>query len=192
MRLFVAIELSEPVVKCLEHVQAILRRRLEDVRWVRRDLLHLTVRFIGDVPDDDVQYVTLAVEESAVVTKTFSFHLSGLCCFPPRGPVRVVWAGLSESSGALEGFAGLVNKKMEEDIGIPAERRPFASHITLGRVRADRSDGRLRKTVEETPLEECDQLVNSVTLMSSTLASTGSTYSAISRVPFGGTGLGPN
>lgn len=191
MRLFVAIELMEPVVRCLERVQAILRPRFDDVRWVRADLMHLTVKFIGDVPDEDVQYVAMAVEESAAATESFRIRLDGLGCFPPRGPVRVVWAGMSEPSGTLEACAELVNGKLK-DVGIPAERRPFASHITLGRVRADRSNGRMRETVGETPLKSADQLVNSVTLMSSTLASAGPTYHAVSRVPFGGTDVGPD
>ncbi len=184
MRLFVAIELDHPVRRALEKAQEQLRRRSDAVRWVHPSLMHLTVRFLGDVADDRVPAVSEAIVAAARAAEPFAMTVGGCGCFPPRGAVRTVWAGVKEDTGCLAQCAEAVNRELET-VGFEREPRPFSAHMTLGRVRDDRSGGKLRDTVVVQPLDDLDQQVESITLMSSVLSPKGPTYSAVSRAKLG-------
>ena len=98
--------------------------------------------------------------------------------------MRIVWAGLDEPSGALLQCAEAVEGELAQ-IGFARERRPFSPHITIGRVREDRSGGQIRAAAEGITLDAGDQSVASLTLMSSVLSPQGPTYSAVSRTNLG-------
>ncbi len=184
MRLFVAIELDEVVRAALGTSQAELGRRCPGVRWIPPYQLHITTKFLGEVPDSQVDDVSTAVACAAAESRAFDMVIRGCGCFPPRGPVRIVWAGIDEPSGALLQCVGAVERQLGE-LGFPPERRPFSPHITIGRVREDRSGGRIRTAAEQLPLDPCDQSVRSLTLMSSVLSPKGPTYTPVSTSNLG-------
>lgn len=184
MRLFVAIELSDRVRAALVKAQAALRPTCDGVRWVQTPGLHLTVKFLGEVPDGDVEDTSAAVVEAAAGAAAFDMEVAGCGCFPARGPVRIVWAGVAEPSGALERYVEALEGRLER-LGFARERKAFSPHITIGRVREDRSGGRLRSTVEAFELGAMEQPVSSATLMSSVLSPKGATYAQVNRTDFG-------
>ena len=184
MRLFVAIELSEEVRAAIHEVQRSLGRECGDVRWVRADLMHLTVKFLGEVPDSQVVAVSRAVAEAAGSSSPFELSVSQCGCFPERGAVRVIWAGGQRAGAPLLAHVAAVEKAAEA-IGFPPEPRPFSPHVTLGRVKGDRSRGKIRSAVEAARMREASQWVSSVSLMSSALSGGGPTYSVVSRSQFG-------
>lgn len=179
-----AIELSERVKSSLLRAQSKLRPDCKDVRWVNTHGLHLTLKFLGDAPDNDVAPTAQAISQAAEHLAPFDFEIAGCGCFPQHGPVRIVWAGVSQPNGALLDCFGSVERRLEA-LEFPRERRPFSPHLTLGRVREDRSAGRLRSTIEAFTIEPMDQAVNSLTLMSSELSPQGATYVPVSRNDFG-------
>ena len=182
MRLFVAIQLSDEVRSALMAMQQTLRRTCDGVRWTRPEQLHLTLKFLGDVPDAEVSGVAQAVERAAGRAKRFEMRVNGSGCFPPQGPVRIVWVGVEEDSGELARCAQAMETELEQ-IGFARERRPFSPHITIGRVREDRSKGRTRSATEAHALRPVEQSVSSITLMSSTLAARGATYTSVTAAP---------
>lgn len=187
VRLFIAITLDEQVRSRLAAVQARLRDRCQGVRWVRPEQVHVTLKFLGEVRDRDVPSVCAAVEYAAGAGKPFSLTVAGSGCFPKRGPVRIVWAGLDEPSGALLGLASALENECEK-LGFPRERRPFSPHITIGRVREDRSDGKIRSAVDSFQFDSVSQSVEDVTVMSSVLSPKGPTYTAVSTAALGAVG----
>ena len=184
MRLFVAIELSESHRASLTNVQAKLSRRCDGVRWIPGPQLHMTVKFLGEVKDDDVPAVSKAVAAGAARAVPFEMEVGGCGCFPPRGAVRIVWVGVREASNALLECVESVSEELER-MGFPTERKPFSSHITIGRVREDRSGGKLRSAVDECTFPPLVQPVELVTLMSSVLSSKGPAYSTVSKADLG-------
>ena len=191
MRLFVAIELDERPRSRLEEVQAGLRPHCDGVRWVRPELLHLTVKFLGEVADSRVPEVSEAVVQAAATVEPFTMTITGCGCFPPDGSVRIVWVGAEDASGTLDRCLESVDAELSR-IGFPPERRPASPHITIGRVRADRSGGAVRSAVQAFHYREVHQAVNSVTLMSSVLSPKGPTYAAVGGMKFGPQESGPN
>jgi 2'-5' RNA ligase len=184
MRLFVAVELDEYVRSQLRDIQEGLRRSCDGVRWIPPVQLHVTLRFLGEVPDADVPALSDAVARGAADGAPFSMALAGCGCFPPRGQVRIVWAGIHEPSGMLLKSAEAINREIDR-LGYPRERRPFSPHITIGRVREDRSGGRIRAAAEAFSFRETEQSVASVTLMQSVLSPKGPTYTPVSKAILG-------
>ena len=184
MRLFVAIELDDPIRLALSSAQAELGRQCDGVRWVPAHQLHLTAKFLGEVRDPDVSAVADAVARAAAQAVPCNMTIKGCGCFPRRGPVRIVWAGANEESGALLQCVEAVESELEQ-IGFAKERRPFSPHMTIGRVREDRSGGQIRAAAEAVTLDAGEQPVRSLTLMSSVLSPQGPTYSAVSRTNLG-------
>ena len=184
MRLFVAIELTDDVREALTDVQSALGNTADGIRWVRAEQLHLTVKFLGDVPDAEVTRAAEAVARSAARARPFEMDLTECGCFPPHGPVRIVWAGTHDPSGSLLECINALEEEME-GIGFPKESRPFSPHITIGRAKEGRSGQGVRSAVEGVKIKRVGQAVNELTLMSSVLSPKGPSYSVVSRARLG-------
>lgn len=180
MRLFVAAEFDDDVRNALSSVQRELASRCEGVRWIPPEQLHLTVKFLGEVRDGDVPKLAEAMAEACSGVAAFELTLAGCGCFPLRGPVRIVWAGGHEPTGALVRLADAIESAFDR-LGFARERRAFSPHITIGRVREDRSTGQLRAVVEAQQFAEQVQAVDALTLMQSVLSAKGPTYTPVSR-----------
>ena len=126
-RLFVALDLPEDVKLTLTPVA----RGLGDIRWLDPDQQHLTLRFIGELDNGRMEDV---VDALALVPGTpFELRLKGIGHFPPRGELRVLWAGV-EKSTELKRLKSRIDRALAE-AGIAREQRKFAPHVTLARLR---------------------------------------------------------
>ena len=188
MRVFIAIELGRE----LQNNLLILKERLErqvpyrSVRWVRPEGIHLTLKFLGDVPAARIAAISQALEMACRGLTPFTCELSGLGCFPnPRRP-RVLWVGVHEPSGTLKGLHKAVERELAA-IGFAPENRPFSPHLTLGRVqrKAGRSDRDiLGEVIARSSVGLVGRLtVSEVNVIRSELRPSGAVYTALARVP---------
>ena len=184
MRLFVAITLDDRVRSALGKAQTDLKAQCDGVRWILQHQVHMTVKFLGDAPDGDVAKIGEAVAKAAAGSRPFSFEIAGCGCFPPRGSVRIVWAGANEPSGALLQCVEALENEMES-LGFPRERKRFSPHLTIGRVREDRSGGQIRAAADAHSYPSMNQSVVSLTLMSSVLSPQGPTYTPVTTAKLG-------
>ncbi|MCH7736571.1 MAG: RNA 2',3'-cyclic phosphodiesterase [Chloroflexi bacterium] len=159
------------------------------VRWVRPEGIHLTLKFMGDIPASTVNRVLAALPPVAAGFSPFEVSISGLGVFPnPRRP-RVLWAGLDGELETLSALQRAVDDAVSE-LGLPKEQRPFSPHLTLGRVRRDVPDGQLRKigqvmaaaVLPAAPSWSADK----VNLMRTELGPAGSTHFLVGSAPIGG------
>lgn len=134
-RLFVALPLPEPVRRALGELVASLSGLPARVGWVRPENAHLTLKFLGDVPAARVDAVRTALDAVGAATVPFELVLADLGAFPPRGQVRTVWVGARDGADAARALAERLEAGLEP-LGFPREPRPFAPHLTLGRVRS--------------------------------------------------------
>ena len=126
-RLFVSVEISDAVKQSL----ARLANDVPGARWLEPEEIHLTVRFIGEV--DGLVFDDLLAALDEVRLAPFTLALRGVGYFPPRGEPRVLWAGL-ERSDALRALHDKVESVVVR-AGVEPERRKFAPHVTLARLR---------------------------------------------------------
>lgn len=103
-----------------------------DVRWVRLDGLHLTLRFLGPTLEPGVEAAAAAVRVAASTARPFDLRIEGAGTFPPVGRPRALWLGIIDPGRALESLAAGVDRELVE-AGWPPETRPFRAHLTLAR-----------------------------------------------------------
>ena len=160
------------------------RRDVADgISWTRPANLHLTLRFLGDaVPAAIIPMVVAALEQIAAVTETFPLTARGAGTFPDAARPRVVWIGLH--SDHLIRLAERVESAARE-CGFPPETRPFAPHLTIGRVRDRRGWSVLRDAlVVAADRDFGNSLIDSMALYRSILGHGAPTYEAIAHFPF--------
>ncbi|MGC3997144.1 MAG: RNA 2',3'-cyclic phosphodiesterase [Anaeromyxobacter sp.] len=140
-RLFVALEPPEPVRRRLAALSAGLRRSAgraaDELRWVSDDNLHLTLQFLGAVPDERVDAVLAAVAAAAAAGRPLSLEVKGAGGFPNARRPRVIWLGLGGEAAALGPLAEDLGRRLAP-LGFPPEGRPFSAHLTVARARDPR------------------------------------------------------
>ena len=149
MRGFVAIDLADAVRAALEREQARLRAeclRNDIIRWARPEGVHVTLKFLGEIPSERAAAVTAALEPLGDFA-TFEVEVKGFGFFPNASHPRVLWAGL-EAPPALEDLAARVEKALAP-LGFPPEDRAFRPHLTLARFREPKADPRLLAALDE-------------------------------------------
>jgi 2'-5' RNA ligase len=178
-RLFVAVELPPGVREALAELQAPLRgHSLGSLRWVRPPGIHLTLKFLGETPSDRLPVVRQALARSVVGAAPHRLSLGPLGTFGSRRGPQVLWVALE---GDLEPL-GLLQQRVEQELegaGFDRERRAFAPHLTLARVRPESARALAAPIAEALQLVQVPPVeleVRQVSLMRSTLQSGGAVY----------------
>ncbi len=137
IRTFVAVELSDDLKHELRGAQKQLKSApgAFTVRWVEPDNMHLTLKFLGNVPRSRVEELGDALAPISELAP-FSLNAEGLGCFPSVRRPNVVWVGLGGPVDRIEALARQVDDVLAAK-GIEREARPFSPHLTLGRVNRD-------------------------------------------------------
>jgi 2'-5' RNA ligase len=134
IRSFWAIELNEEIRLALQEFQQRIRNRLPSIGWVKPGSLHLTVKFLGEIGEEQLSSIQQAVEKGIKDCSSFSLQVEGVGGFPNINQPRVLWAGIS---GQVAELLALVSHVEEAHIplGFPAESKPFRGHLTLARIK---------------------------------------------------------
>lgn len=183
VRTFLAVLISPQARRTLENcMERLSGLAPAGVRWVDPQCIHLTLRFLGNIPAAAVDDVLAAQALAAAACPPFWVQLSGLGMFPNQRRPRVLWAGVTGDLEALQKLQQEVEDRLE-NIGYPREKRPFAPHLTLGRVRDRVSDAdrtRIAGAVGSVTLDETEPwLVEESHLIRSTLTPQGAVYTSM-------------
>ena len=186
LRCFIAIgipaQLQRNIGECIE----ILKKHDADIKWVAPENLHLTLKFLGNTPEDLLP--TIRESLAAVVTtyKPFYIKIYGTGAFPNRKNPRVIWTGLHDADGMKNLQEGI--ERSMAFLGFKSEDREFNPHLTLGRVRSRRGMIMLIKDLETFEEKEFGIVpVDRILLMRSELTPKGPEYTCLYDIPFGDT-----
>jgi len=141
IRTFIALELPDELKAALARMQKIFMQSSAGVKWVRPESIHLTLKFLGATSMEQVDKVCGVLDHLTRDAAPFSFDASGMGAFPNSRNPKVIWAGL-QIENRLKAF----QEELETALvcmGFAAEDRPFAPHLTLGRLK----DGLARKDI---------------------------------------------
>lgn len=184
MRLFLAINFPPEVRRAIAEATAPLRAVAPELSWIREPLIHLTVKFLGEQPEDVAPRIAEAMHVVAARNRIVDVEIGGVGAFPNFRRPRVVWMGVSPEP-KLE----LLHHDIEsacESLGFPIEGRPFRPHLTLARVKprtakpeAMRNLARAAKDISYVE----DVVISSIDLMESELTTVGSRYRLLSSSP---------
>ena len=182
VRTFIAIELSAEVRAYLAECQVKLKRAGGDVKWVRPDLIHLTLVFLGDVPAESLADLEKAARDAAAGFGPIALRASGAGRFPAKGLPRVIWIGIEEPTGRLLEL----QKALSDAAAVFAEKtedRAYEPHLTLGRMRGPKGAQDLTGILDSMAGQTGPSLeAAEVTIFRSDLSPQGPAYSPLAKV----------
>jgi 2'-5' RNA ligase len=182
MRLFVALEIPTEVRENLAALIESLRAVPPKARWVRPENLHVTLKFIGEVPETKLSVIRAALA-SVRSEQPVTLDFRGLGFFPNEKHPRVFWVGI-EASPNLKTLAAEIDGTTEK-LGIPREQRPFSPHLTLARFEPPRLPETLRAAIQENAGCEFGSLhASQFHLIESKLKPSGAEYTTVESFPF--------
>jgi RNA 2',3'-cyclic 3'-phosphodiesterase len=181
MRSFFALEVSAPVGDYLKQVIEKLSKRAPEVKWVKRDAIHITLKFLGQIEEELAVKIQEALKPIGSRFAPFVVSLKEIDAFPSRRRARVVIVRLNKGVDEMKA----VFEEVEEGLtGFDFEReaREYTPHITLGRMKVPAAfpDGDLP------PLEKMEFMVDGLVLFKSTLTPGGAIYTPIWKIKLGG------
>ena len=188
MRAFIALDISHAARDALaDAIKRLAGQDASQVRWVRPESIHLTLKFLGEVDPSQVGALLEAMGRGAEATAPLHLGLAGVGSFPSTGPgtgsPRVVWMGLKGDLHALGRLQEAVDREVCALGGFAPEGRPFRPHLTLGRVREQASSEERRRLgqmlSEAAPGSEVWWTVQEVSLVQSTLTPSGAIYKVL-------------
>jgi RNA 2',3'-cyclic 3'-phosphodiesterase len=181
IRSFVAVDIAAPVRAALRALQAELAQADADVRWVRAEGIHVTLKFLGAVEASRLERVHAVLIDALSDQPALDLEVRGLGAFPSLRRPRVLWTGLH--GDGLEALAGTVEAALT-GLGFEPERRGFTPHVTIGRVNSLRGWPRLEELFKAHLDENFGaSAVDAVIIYRSTLRPDGSVYTPLWTIP---------
>ena len=129
MRLFVAVDIDDAIRERITRFLEGVRGFAPDARWVRPESLHVTLKFIGEKPEEEVENIKRVLE--TIEAGTFEMNIRGYGFFPSARAPRVFWVGI-DGGPKLTSLAAMVDEKLAR-LDIPKEEHAFTPHLTLAR-----------------------------------------------------------
>ena len=188
MRLFIAIEISDEIREALAQIQSRLKYAGADVKWVEPKNIHLTLKFLGEVKEEKVEEIKSALNETVKGFKPFELSIKDIGAFPKIDFPRVIWAGLDKGTSESKALAEAIDERLSRH-GFEKESRPFASHLTIGRVRSPKNKAALKERLLSSNLPLTPYhlpLIPYITLYKSTLTPHGSIYTKLHEAKLSG------
>jgi 2'-5' RNA ligase len=191
MRLFIAISLPEKVKNEIETAQNELRRALPigSVRWTKREQIHLTLKFLGEVPADQTEALTQSIQEACKKFPPLRLRAARIGFFPNANLPRVIWAGVNDRAGGLPTLQFKIESAVKE-FGTQGPEKTFIGHITLGRaqnLKRPQAEILARLATGMTARVFGEWTAGKVEIIRSQLSSGSPQYSQLASVPLAGT-----
>ena len=147
MRVFIALELPEAIKKAVSGIQNELTASSARVSWLREEALHLTLSFLGEVPDLKLSEIRTGMVTAARGIGPLKLSIKTIGVFPNEKRPRVVWLGVQLSDDRLIRLQKRVEQAMAL-VGFPPEKRDFRPHLTIGRVKSSYGSASLMAAID--------------------------------------------
>ena len=189
IRSFLALDTPEKIREGIGAVQSRLKKIIHgDIRWARPEGIHLTLKFFGNISEDDVVNMSSVVEKIAAGSLPLVLTIGGTGAFPDPHRPRVVYLGMNGDVERLIAFQKELERALET-IGFPREERPFRPHLTLGRIKSPRGLIGLAGVLEKGESYTVGEFsASGLGLFKSDLTPRGAVYTRLAWYPFAGQG----
>lgn len=182
MRLFIAIELPGEIRQAIAGVQEELRKTGANAGWTRPEGVHLTLKFLGEVPENNVAGIPAALTGAVQGTGTLDLAVEGAGAFPNAKAPRVLWLGVTGDLEKLAKLQAAVEDAMA-GLGFKREDRAFSPHLTLARIRFPKPRDDWQRKIENIRGVKLGRFrADRVSLMKSELRPEGAVYTEIGKV----------
>jgi len=175
-RAFISTDL-EPNDKLVSAIKELERARA-DLKIVKPELLHLTLKFLGDTDEELVDEIGKRIESSIAGIAPFDISLKGMGAFPSLSNIRVVWVGI-EDGRPLVAIAQRLDSLLQ-DLGFERDKKGFVPHLTLARTRSGRNIAKVQEILRGNPATDFGRYaVDRILLKKSVLSPQGPSYSTV-------------
>jgi len=187
IRAFLAIEPTEDILQAVSRLQENLKKEIKGkISWTRAQGNHITLKFFGNIDQDDVKNICAIMKKQVASVPTLSLNIEKIGAFPDARRPRVLWLG---TTGDIEKLAAL-QTQVERDfegIGFPRENRPFRAHLTLGRIKIPQEIMGISEALDKyndfvVGKFNCSEII----LFQSKLTSQGAIYTKLEKFYFSG------
>jgi len=184
VRAFIGIDIDEVVRQKLVAAQEQLAATGAQLKLVEPPNIHVTMKFLGEVPEDKINTIADSLRKAVAGTTQFNIDVRGIGVFPNLRYIRVVWAGVAEGRDEIIGLQQKIDRELGP-LGFRSER-DFVPHLTIARVKTAKQKERLAAFIKEmTDAEFGISRAQAVELKQSTLTSKGPIYSTLARIELG-------
>jgi 2'-5' RNA ligase len=184
LRTFVAVEVPNDIKAALVRTVEPLARRFR-LRWTRPEGWHLTLKFLGERTQDEVDRIIAVTEAVAAQIKPYEAALGGWGAFPTEKRPRVLWLGTAAGSGELAHGAAALDAKLAE-AGFPAEKKQFHPHLTIARVEDSQAGADAMNELQAHPFVSRPFPVDRIVVFRSILDRGGARYHPLAVCQAGG------
>jgi 2'-5' RNA ligase len=177
---FIAIEI--PAASSIINLEQAISKTGADVKLVEPENIHLTLKFLGDTEENQIDAIEQILKESVVGATPFSLTLRGTGVFPNERYLKVLWIGIVDGD-ILTRIARSLDEKLLL-LGFAKDQRGFSAHLTIGRVRTAKNKDQLLTVINKYKDEEfLTHTVTAVTLKKSELTPKGPIYTTLREIP---------
>jgi 2'-5' RNA ligase len=179
-RTFIGVRISDEARAAAAARISLLRGEFPELRvgWERPEKLHLTLKFLGDTDEKSVPAISEILRQIAEERAPFRLGIGSGGAFPDGKRPRILWLGIDDDDGRLSALRESVEDRLAE-IGFARDRRRFAPHLTIARIREPESAARLARRHWTEPAAGVSSPVSAITFYQSTLRPGGSVYSVL-------------
>ena len=187
IRAFLAIEPTEDVLQAVSRLQENLKKEIKGkISWTRPQGNHITLKFFGNIDQDDVKNICAIIKKQIASVPTLSLNVEKIGAFPDARRPRVLWLGTTGDIDKLAALQTQVERDFE-GIGFPRENRPFHAHLTLGRIKIPQEITGIKEVMDKykdfaAGGFNCKELV----LFQSKLTPQGAVYTKLGKFYFSG------
>lgn len=189
LRAFIAVDISDDLKEQIQKFSDGLAGSMDGlpVRWHPADRIHLTLKFLGDVSETNIEMISTILTNQAVQTAPFNLSVGSLGVFPNMQRPRVIWIGVEapDELGSLQRRIELETTRM----GYAPDKRSYSPHLTLARVSRNAAPAQVQAISQVLRKQKLGFLgvtsVAEIVLYSSDLQPGGAVYTRIHQAPFG-------
>ena len=187
IRTFIAMELDSFLQLALQNIQnelrgAMLHAAPADISWVKPANIHITLKFLGEIPLKKVKVITKIFPKIFRDVPSFQIELGRLGVFPTLEHPKIIWVDINKGTEGIKNLAMTLENALCR-LGYPKERREFTGHVTIGRVKSLKNREALTQAIKNFKFQESfPQTANKIIFFKSTLHSQGSIYEPLATV----------
>ena len=183
IRTFIAIEIPLAIRTEIAKFQEQLKQEQAPISWVKPNNIHITIKFLGDVDENKIDDIALAIQTATTEIKPFSIEIGGAGAFPNYKKPRVIWIGAKSEHDLLKELAKQIDIQVHK-LGFEKETRDFKAHLTLGRVKSlNDIDGVISELKQRQDFSGGSFIASEIILMKSELHPAGSIYTPMRKIP---------
>ncbi len=182
-RAFISVDLNAG--QALREVCGELRGTKASLKVVDPAIMHITLKFLGDIDERNVPGIVEVMRSSADGVEPFEFKLNGMGAFPNRNRIKVVWIGIP-NPGPMIILADRIDEGLAS-LGFERERREFKPHLTVARARTPKGMDSVQEIMRRLGNQDFgSQSIDSIRLKRSVLGPKGPTYHIVEEIPLTG------